>query len=153
MIRLERKNKMKKKLFLILLLLSVLCLGGCKETNANTMVAYTSVYPTEYILEKLYGSNLAIYSIYPDGTNYKNYNLTKKQIEDYSKGELYVYNGNIQKEKDYAVSFINNNKSLKIIDASKGMDYDSDVSENWLSPSNFLMMASNIKKGLKEYIV
>ena len=32
------------------------------------------------------------------------------------------------------------------------MTYINDVSETWLNPSNYLMMASNIKKGLEEYI-
>ena len=32
------------------------------------------------------------------------------------------------------------------------MSYVNDVPETWLNPSSFLMMASNIKKGLKEYI-
>ena len=32
------------------------------------------------------------------------------------------------------------------------MTYIGDPAENWLNPSNYLMMASNIKKGLEEYI-
>lgn len=146
---------MKNKLLIILgLLLAVLMLGGCKNNDNNTssMTAYTSVYPVEYILENLYGDNLAIYSIYPDGINYKTYELTDKQLTDYSKGDLYVYNGTIEKEKDYAVKLLNKNKKIKIIDASLGMSYTNGIEETWLNPSNYLMMASNIKKGLEEYI-
>ncbi len=146
---------MKNKLLVILgLFLAVLTLGGCKKNddNASLMTAYTSVYPVEYILENLYGDSLAIYSIYPDGINYKDYELTDKQLTDYSKGDLFVYNGTIKKEKDYAVELLNKNKKIKIIDASLGMNYTSDVAENWLNPANYLMMASNIKKGLEEYI-
>lgn len=144
---------MKKKIFIILLLICISMLSGCSNNNdSSTMTAYTSVYPVEYILENLYGDKIAIYSIYPDGSNYKNYKLTNKQINDYSKGDLYVYNGIIQKEKDYAVNLLNKNKNIKIIDATLGMDYTNDVSEVWLNPSNYLMMASNIKKGLEEYV-
>lgn len=143
---------MKKKiLILAVLIMSAFSLTGC-DNNSSSMIAYTSVYPVEYILDNLYGDKIAIYSIYPDGTNYKNYDLTNKQLFDYSKGDLYVYNGTIQKEKDYAVEMLNNNKKIKIIDASQGMSYISDVSETWLNPSNYLMMASNIKKGLEEYV-
>ncbi|HIU40150.1 MAG TPA: zinc ABC transporter substrate-binding protein [Candidatus Aphodocola excrementigallinarum] len=146
---------MKNKLLLIIAAIFIMVtLSGCsnnKDENKE-MTAYTSVYPVEYILDNLYGDEIEIYSIYPDGTNYKNYELTNKQIQDYSNAELFVYNGTIQKEKDYAVELLNENKNLKIIDASQGMNYTNDVSENWLNPSNYLMMASNIKNGLEEYI-
>lgn len=145
---------MKNKIIITIgLILSLFCLSGCdNDDNKATMTAYTSVYPVEYILENLYGDSIAIYSIYPDGINYKNYELTSKQISDYSRSDLYIYNGTIQKEKDYAVRLINQNKKIKIIDASLGMSYTNDVAETWLNPSNYLMMASNIKNGLEEYI-
>lgn len=134
-------------------ILCLFVLGGCSsDEDVSSMTAYTSVYPVEYILDNLYGDKIAIYSIYPDGINYKNYNLTEKQLSDYSKGDLYVYNGILKKEKEYAVKLLNKNKRIKIIDASLGMTYSNDVSETWLDPSNYLMMASNIKKGLREYI-
>lgn len=145
---------MKNKLMLMFgAVLILLTLSGCKsDDEEKEMTAYTSVYPVEYILNYLYGDNTEIYSIYPDGTNYESYELTDKQISDYSKADLFVYNGTIQKEKDYAVEFLNNNKNLKIIDASQGMNYTNDIAESWLNPANFLMMASNIKNGLEEYI-
>lgn len=145
---------MIKKIFKCLVLITtVILLSGCdNDENKATMTAYTSVYPVEYILENLYGDSIAIYSIYPDGINFNNYSLTSKQVNDYSKGDLYVYNGTIQKEKDYAVELINKNRKIKIIDASLGMNYNNDISESWLNPSNYLMMASNIKNGLEEYI-
>ena len=150
------KNKIK---LLFMLIVGVLTLTGC-ENSETTMIAYTSLYPVEYIMDTLYGDKIVVYSIYPDKqdnkneeeTNYKNYVLKEKQIEDFSKGDLYVYNGTILKEKDYAVKMINYNKNIKIIDASQGMSYTNDVSETWLDPSNTLMMASNIKKGLTEYV-
>ena len=145
---------MKNKILLVMgIMLSLFILSGCsKSENSSSITAYTSVYPVEYILENLYGENIAIYSIYPDGINYKNYKLTDKQLSDYSKGDLFVYNGTIKKEKDYAVNLINKNKKIKVIDASLGMNYSSDVAEAWLNPANYVMMASNIKKGLEEYI-
>lgn len=144
------KNKIK---FFTIVIIMLLTLSGCaSESNKSVMTAYTSVYPVEYIMDNLYGDNVAIYSIYPDGINYKNYKLTDKQLSDYSKGDLYIYSGIIQKEKDYAVNLINKNKKIKIIDASKGMSYTSGVAESWLNPANYLMMASNVKKGLEEYI-
>jgi len=47
---------------------------------------------------------------------------------------------------------INNNSTLKVIDISLGMNYNNSVEEIWLDPSNYLMMAKNMKNGLSEYI-
>ncbi len=140
---------------LIIIFCSLLFLTGCEfiEEDDDKQITYTSVYPVEYILDQLYGENLTIKSIYPDGQDYSNYNLTSKILNDYSStAEFFIYNGIISKEKDYAVNMINKNKSVKIIDASLGMPYTNGIEETWLAPGNYLMMASNIKNGLKEYI-
>ena len=57
---------MKNKILLVIgIILSLFVLSGCaKDENTSSMTAYTSVYPVEYILENLYGENIAIYSIY-----------------------------------------------------------------------------------------
>ena len=143
-----------KKRIICGFVIALLCIltTGCTTNTTSVNKAYTSVYPTEYLLEKLYGNSVEVYSIYPEGTNYNNYKLSKKQISDYSLGELFVYNSTIENEKNYAVQLLNNNKNLKIIDASLGMSTNYDTAETWLDPSNFLMMASNIKQGLKEYV-
>ena len=145
---------MKKILKICLLLMFTLLISGCEDKeNNSSMVVYTSVYPTEYILDRLYGNSIAIYSIYPDGTHYNNYTLTNKQQEDYSNGDLFTYSGIIENEKNYAVNMLNQNKKIKIIDSTLGMKYKNSTEELWLDPANYLMMASNIKKGLKEYII
>ena len=46
----------------------------------------------------------------------------------------------------------NKNKNLKIIDTTLYMEYTNSIEELWLDPSNFLMMAQNIKTGFGEYI-
>lgn len=146
---------MKKKLLrLSLVLVALFSLSGCFGIkNEKTLsTTYVSVYPVEYLLDSLYGKEMAVYSIYPDGTNYNDYKLSNKQINDYSTAELFIYNSSISKEKDYTVSMLNKNKNLKIIDASLGMTVNYNTSELWLNPSNYLMMASNIKNGLEEYV-
>lgn len=144
------KNKI---LTLILMITTIFTLSGCSDdVNTSTMTAHTSVYPVEFILDSLYGENIAIQGIYPDDINYKTYQLTDYQLTDISKSDLFVYSGIIPKEKDYAVKLINKNKKIKLIDASLGMSYTNDIAETWLNPSNYLMLASNIKTGLEEYI-
>ena len=143
---------MKKIVSIISLIFLSVSISGCfKKDNMDNINIYTSVYPIEYITNKLYGNNSTIYSIYPNGINISNYTLTDKQINDYSKSNLFIYNG-LSKENQYAVQMLNKNKEIKIIDAAFGMEYTNDIEEIWLNPSNFLMLAQNVKNGLKEYV-
>lgn len=143
---------MKKTILFIILSIITITLSGClKRDQLEDIDIYTSVYPLEYITNYLYGEHSTIYSIYPDGINIDDYELTDKQIEDYSKAGIYIFNG-LGKDKDYVQPMFDYNKKLRIIDASMTMEYDNGVSELWLNPSNFLMLAQNIRDGLQEYI-
>jgi len=79
------------------------------------------------------------------------YELSDKKINDYAKSDLFVFNSQ-DVERDYAVRMINENKNLKLIDASYGMNYTYSLEELWLNPYDYLMMARNIKNSLSEYI-
>lgn len=143
---------MKKIFKFAFLFIIVFCLSGClKRDNMEDISIYTTNYPTYYIVNRLYGKFSSVKSIYPNGSNINDYSLTSKQIKDYSKADLFVFNG-LSKEKKYVTKMRNVNKNLKIIDTTLYMEYSHDMSELWLDPSNFLMMAQNVKTGLKEYI-
>lgn len=143
---------MKKIISLILLLILSLNLSGClKRDNMEDITIYTTNYPSEYITKRLYGSFSKVKSIYPDGIDINNYKLTNKQLSDYSNSDLFIFNG-LNNEKNYVTTMRKNNKNLKIIDTTLSMEYDDSVEQLWLDPSNFLMMAQNIKTGLNEYI-
>ena len=143
---------MKKIFKFAFLFMIVFCLSGClKRDNMEDISIYTTNYPTYYIVNRLYGNFSSVKSIYPNGSNINDYSLTSKQIKDYSKADLFVFNG-LSKEKKYVTKMRNVNKNLKIIDTTLYMEYSHDMSELWLDPSNFLMMAQNVKTGLKEYI-
>ena len=142
-----------KKIKLLTLSL-ILLLTGCtlfKRDNMENINIITTIYPLEYSLNYLYGQSSVISSIYPDDTNIDDYKLTDKQIKDNSEKDLFVYMG-LTNDSDIAVELINHNKNLKLIDATFGMEYKTDVSELWLNPSNLLMILQNIKNGLDEYI-
>lgn len=142
-----------KKLLSILLLFSLsINLTGClKLDSMEDITIYTTNYPSEYITQRLYGDYSEILSIYPDGVDINDYELTEKQTEDYSSADLFIYNG-LSNETDYVEQMRKNNKNLKIIDTTLSMEYDYSIEELWLDPSNFLMMAQNIKTGFGEYI-
>lgn len=140
-----------KKVKLILCLSLLLATGCFKRDNLEDITIYSTSYPIEYIVDNLYGEHSIIKSIYPNGVDINNYSLTEKQIRDYSKANMYIFNG-LTKEKDYVIDMVNNNHNLMIIDASNTIEYSNSVEEIWLDPSNFLMMALNIKNGLNDYI-
>lgn len=143
-------------IFIFLLLLCGCDSLGFNNGESNNLSVLTSIYPTAYIVENLYTDAYEIKSIYPKNTSFKNYTLTNELLNGYSKSNIFVYNRTIsndtKSENDYAAYLINKNKNIKIIDASQGMTYTNCIEETWLNPSNYLMMASNIRKGLKEYI-
>ena len=145
---------MKKKLLLILTIL-FLCINmtGCFEKDhlKNAKVT-TTVYPIEYLIKRLMaGNEIKVTSIYPNGTNsIDNFELTAKQIKNYSKTtDIFVYNG-LSQEKEIARSLINKNKRIQIVDVSYGIKSTTSNEELWLSPNNYLMLATTIKEDLKE---
>ncbi len=143
---------MKKISSILILLCLVMSLAGCiKRDSMEDITIYTTNYPTEYITKRLYGEYSTIKSIYPDGININNYKLTDKQIQDYSNSDLFIFNG-LSNEKNYVDKMRKDNKNLKIIDTTLSMEYTNAPEELWLDPSNFLMMAQNIKTGFGEYI-
>ena len=144
---------MKKRnlLIVVLTILVVLSTGCFKRDNLEGINIVTTVYPIEYVTNYLYKDHSTIASIYPNGVDTTTYTLSKKQVSDYSKKNLFIYNG-LGSDKDIAMNFLEKNKKLLIIDASYGMEYINDICELWLNPSNLLMMTQNIKDGLKEYM-
>ncbi len=141
-----------KKLSILFTSILILCTTGClKRDSLEDITIYTTVYPIEYITERLYGEHSTIHSIYPNETDFKTYELTEKQISDYSKGNMYIFNG-LSNEKDYVAPMFQHNKNLMIIDTTLSMELNYQIEELWLDPSNFLMLSLNIKNGLSGYI-
>lgn len=141
-----------KKIKLVLIVFIIFLMTGCYEKssmeNANIRV---SSYPIEYVTKRLYGEHSDIKSIYPDNMD-NDYVVSDKLITDYSSSHLFIFNGNEDNENDYVYKMFNENKNLKIIDATASLTYTNKIEELWLDPMNLLTIANNIKKGFKEYI-
>ena len=137
----------------ILLLIGLICITtGClKRDNLDGANIVTTSYPIEFVTNYLYKDHSNVTSIYPDGVDTTTYSLSKKQVKDYSSKKLFIYNS-LSQDKETAITFLDENNDLLIIDAAYGMEINNDISELWLNPSNLLMIAQNIKNGLKEYI-
>ena len=143
-----------KKFYLFNLILVLLLLTGCnmfKNDSMEEIEVYTTTYPNNYLIKYLYGNNANIYSIYPTGVNFKEYEVSDKKIIEYAKSDLFVFNSQ-DIDREYAVAMLNKNKNLKLIDTSYGMKYNYAIEELWLNPYNYLMMAKNTKDSLTEYI-
>lgn len=139
-----------KKILIIFTVLFMIC--GCTwgKESFGDKYTYTTIYPIEFATEVIYGDYSNINSIYPSGVDVKKYELTDKQIKKYSNGEKFVYNG-LANEAPIAKDLLNLNENIEIIDAMKGMSYSYGIEEIWLDPSNYLMIARNIKDSLKDY--
>ena len=143
---------MKKYFKLLLLTLLLIIPTGCTNSdNMEDITIYTSGYPIEFVTNKLYKDYSKVYNMYPRGIDITKYNLTKKQVNDYSNSDLVIYSGLVD-DNDNIVKMVNNNKKLKIIDATSRIDYNNEVNEVWINPSNLLTISQNIRNGLKEYI-
>ena len=144
---------MKKKLFM-LLIIGILAISttGCRQDDMEDIDIAVTNYPNEFVVERLYGKHAKVNQVYPDGVNTEKYQVTKRQKQNYADMGLFVYTGLVEKERNLAVSLLDINKDLKIIDTSYVLETDYSNEELWLNPSSLLMMAQNVRLGLKEYI-
>ena len=137
---------------LIIVLLAALFTTGCTTDDMENIDIIITNYPNEYVTKSLYKEHATITSIYPDGVDINNYKISNKQKKDFSKKDLFIYNGLIEKERNLAIDLLELNPNLKIIDSSYVLETDYSPEELWLNPSSLLMMAQNIRIGLEEYI-
>lgn len=138
-----------KKVFITLL--GLLFLTGCSfNFKEEEKTIYTTYYPILYATKYMYDDAKIISSIYPNEADVMNYELTKKQKENYANSNIFVYVG-VTDEVKLAVDFLNINHKLNIIDATNGLTMNKSVEELWLNPANYLMIARNIKTTLIDY--
>lgn len=145
-------KKIKYILFLLLIPVVTLLTSGCTGDSMEDIEIIVTNYPNEYVMKNLYGKHSTITSIYPDGVDTANYKINKKQKNEYSKKDLFVYNGLIEKERNLALELLAINPDLKIIDTAYVLETDYSPEELWLNPSSLLMMSQNVRLSLNEYV-
>jgi len=138
-----------KKLKTLLLVMVLLLTTACDSKNTEGLNILTTVYPIAYITNEIYEQG-NITSIYPDGADVRNYNLTNKQIKEYSDNDVFIYNG-LSNELTTAKNLINENSKLKVIDVAYGLKFNNGIEELWLSPNYYLMLATTIKTNLQDF--
>ena len=143
---------MKKIKYLLLILLIPLFMSGCTNDSMDNIEIVVTNYPNEYVVKNLYGEHATITSIYPDGVDINDYKISSKQKHEYAKKDLFVYNGQLEKERNLAVDLLAINPDLRIIDTAYVLETDYSPEELWLNPSSLLMMSQNVRISLNEYI-
>ena len=144
---------MKRTKFLLLLILIIpFFLTGCTNDTMDNIEIIVTNYPNEYVVKNLYGNHATIKSIYPDGVDTNTYEISKKEKNEYSRTDLFVYNGLLEKERNLAVDLLAINPDLKIIDTAYVLETDYSPEELWLNPSSLLMMSQNVRLSLNEYV-
>ncbi|WP_010095086.1 metal ABC transporter solute-binding protein, Zn/Mn family [Ornithinibacillus scapharcae] len=72
-------------------------LFGCQNVeNARPdekLTIYTSVYPIQYIVERIGGNTLSVYSIFPPGVDAHSYEPTTKMMTSLAKSDAFFYIG------------------------------------------------------------
>ncbi len=142
----------KTKLLLLLILIIPFFLTGCTNDTMDNIEIIVTNYPNEYVVRNLYGNHATIKSIYPDGVDTNTYEISKKEKNEYSRTDLFVYNGLLEKERNLAVDLLAINPDLKIIDTAYVLETDYSPEELWLNPSSLLMMSQNVRLSLNEYV-
>lgn len=141
-----------KNIFKLLILLTIIPICGCTNNNSmEDITIYTTTYPIEYVVDRLYGEHSTIKSIYPNGIDINSYEVTNILLNEYSNTDMFIFNG-LNKERNYVKSMLNENDDLKIIDSTDGLSYSYYIEELWLNPNKLLAIANNIEKGFNEYI-
>ena len=142
----------KTKLLLLLILIIPFFLTGCTNDTMDNIEIIVTNYPNEYVVRNLYGNHATIKSIYPDGVDTNTCEISKNEKNEYSRTDLFVYNGLLEKERNLAVDLLAINPDLKIIDTAYVLETDYSPEELWLNPSSLLMMSQNVRLSLNEYV-
>lgn len=144
---------MKKRIiFLLITVTLMVSVTGCKQDNMDDIDIAVTNYPNEYIVSKLYKKHAKINRVYPDDVEINKYKVSKKLKNKVANMDLFIYTGLVKKERELAVDLLDVNSNLKIIDTSYVLETDYSTEELWLNPSSLLMMAQNVRLGLKEYV-
>lgn len=105
---------MNKKLLLSFLLIFAAFLTACGNSDTakdnaksdDALTIYTTVYPLQFLAEKIGGEYANVETVYPPGSNEHTYDPSQKDIVSMAESDLFLYIGyNLE-------GFVNNAKSI-----------------------------------------
>lgn len=164
-LRMDRTIGHRSLIKILLLFLSVSLFSG-KNTSAfadtfadNGRIAFVSVPPIAYFVEKIGGEMLRVESLINPGDDPHVYEPKPKQMADLSKARLY-FSTNFPFERNLLTKIMATNPNLTITNTGYGISYIADAAHKghegedgfdphiWTSPLNAFKIAENIYREL-----
>jgi zinc transport system substrate-binding protein len=146
---------------LLLLLASALSVPaiscGKEEGGNNKLGVVVTILPQAEFVEKVGGDKVSVTVMVPPGANPHSTELTPSQMTEVAKAKIYAKVGSgIEFELTYMDKLTAINKSMQVVDCSKGIELITSVDPDepgkdphiWLSPLNAKLMVKNICESL-----
>ncbi|WP_186578180.1 metal ABC transporter solute-binding protein, Zn/Mn family [Aquibacillus kalidii] len=167
-----------RQIYLVLILLLLSLSVGCNNQSGNNSddepVIYTSIYPIQYIVERLTGTSVQVETVYPPGTDPHSYEPTAKEMTRQSQADAFFYLGsNLEtftetvagalEQEDVHLIELGVHEQLFELHQTNGLELDTHGLHDehhhgdhdphiWLDPIRTIKLASFIKEELKELI-
>ena len=113
---------MKKYLLLSLVVCMALFVQSCGSKDAQKTTITVSLEPQKYFLDKIVGDKIDVECLLANGANPENYEPSMENLMQLERSAAYVKMGNVGFEQVLVDKLKQNNTSLKVYDASKGID-------------------------------
>ena len=157
---------MKNYILLVLVLLFVV---SCNQTNETKPTVSVTIEPQRYFVEKIAGDNFKVNTIVPPGTSPEAYDPTPSQMVALGKSLLYFKVGYLGFERAWGKTLEENNANVVVVNTSNeivliegedhsieidghlyvdGHDHDGIDPHIWSSPKSALIMAENMLNAL-----
>lgn len=157
---------MKNYILLVLVLLFVV---SCNQTNETKPTVSVTIEPQRYFVEKIAGDNFKVNTIVPPGTSPEAYDPTPSQMVALGKSLLYFKVGYLGFERAWGKTLEENNTNVVVVNTSNeivliegedhsieidghlyvdGHDHDGIDPHIWSSPKSALIMAENMLNAL-----
>mgnify|MGYP001029676439 CR=1 FL=1 len=141
---------MKKKLFLLLSLISILLLSGCKKTNEHKDIVVT-MFPQYDIVKQIVDDKIGVSLITPIGTEVHGFEPTSKQLITIKNSKLFIFTS-YEIDTWVTASLIKDINHLNLYENFSQISYpntsDVDFSHYWTDPIIFINLIDTILEQL-----
>lgn len=154
---------MKNKLFLFVLLATMVSCGTKEKVDESKATISVSILPQKYFIEEIAGDLFHINVMIPPGASPATYEPTPLQLTSLSETELYLRIGFTAFEIAWMDKLSATNETMTVVDLSEGVDLIMEKSHQhgshmhgsvdphiWLSPRNAKIISKNIYDALSK---
>lgn len=113
---------MKKYLLLCFVICVALFTQSCGSKGEQKLTITVSLEPQKYFLDKIVGDKIQVECLLANGANPENYEPSMENLMQIERSAAYIKMGNVGFEQVLVDKLKQNNSSLKVYDASKGIE-------------------------------